>query len=129
MIHLFAMAFKLMIGPKKENGDWEYPQIGTRFSSEAQMYCDSKDKEVLVETKGACVCVESRDPAESPIARGIRTLYRHGALPVRGTDAPAPWLADSWRQTTLHGSESSARANRLGAAPPGILRRHGTASR
>jgi hypothetical protein len=47
------------------------------------------------ETKGKCECVESRDPAGSPVARGMRTLNRHGVRLVRGTSAQAPSLADS----------------------------------
>jgi hypothetical protein len=49
-----------MIGPKKGEEILGMSSDRTRFSSsEAQMYCDSKDKEALVETIGACVCVES----------------------------------------------------------------------
>lgn len=84
------MAFKLMIGPKKEKRDWEYPQIRTRFSSEVQMYCDSRDKlkghacvwkagilrdHQLHAAFGYCIATELSQCAKQVLQRrGLRTL-------------------------------------------------------
>jgi hypothetical protein len=72
-------------------------------------------------------CAGSRD--QSLTAHGTPSPHRHGDRLRRGRSAQERWLEDSWRETTLRGSESSALAHRLGAAPQEIPPTHDSGHR